>query len=175
MAADNQHETFRFCPCCGSELATRRFKPSEPERRVCQDCGFVHYEDPKVAVGTIIRTADDHLVLCRRAIGPGYGLWVFPGGYVDRGEELRAAARREALEECGLTVEIESLLNVYSYAGRTPVIIVFIARAVGGILQVADDESLEVGAFSAETIPWAELAFESTRDAISEYFARRDS
>ncbi len=166
--------TFRYCPCCGSHLTAHRLKLSEPERGVCRGCGFVHYQDPKVAVGTIIRTADDRIVLCRRAIDPGYGRWVFPGGYVDRGEELRAAARREALEECGLTVEIESLLNVYSYTGRTPVIIVFTARAVDGVLRVADDESLEVAAFPADTVPWSELAFESTTEALTEYFASRD-
>jgi ADP-ribose pyrophosphatase YjhB (NUDIX family) len=175
MSVHEGHQTFRFCPCCGEGLDAKRFKPTEPERLVCKACGFVLYEDPKVAVGTIIRTADGHIVLCRRAIDPGYGRWVFPGGYVDRGEELRAAARREALEECGLDVEIEALLDVYSYPGRTPVIIVFTARAVGGVLQVSDDESLEVGVFEADTVPWVDLAFDSTREALREYFARRDS
>ena len=51
-------------------------------------CGFIFYLDPKIAVGTIIRTDSDRLVLVRRAIEPGYGKWVFPGGYVDRGETL---------------------------------------------------------------------------------------
>ena len=75
---------------------------------MCTSCGFVFYMDPKVAVGTIIRTADEHLVLVRRAIEPGYGLWVFPGGYVDRGEEITAAALREAKEESGLDPRINA-------------------------------------------------------------------
>ena len=67
-------------------------KASEPERLVCVVCGFVFYLDPKIAVGTIIRTGGNRLVLVRRAIEPGYGKWVFPGGYVDRGEPLTVAA-----------------------------------------------------------------------------------
>ena len=103
--------------------------------------------DPKVAVGTIIRTADDRLVLVRRAIEPGYGLWVFPGGYVDRGEEITAAALREAKEESGLDVRLDGLINIYSYPGRAPIIIVYAATALGGEL-CGDDECLEARLFT---------------------------
>src|SRR4051794_26103299 len=87
---------YRFCPGCAGTLESRSLKGGEPDRLVCGACGFVFYLDPKVAVGTIIATDDSRLVLVRRAIEPGYGLWVFPGGFVDRGEELEAAAKREA-------------------------------------------------------------------------------
>ncbi len=106
---------YRFCPSCGGPLERRLVKTGDPERPVCAACGHVVYLDPKVAVGTIIRAANDQLVLVRRAIEPGYGLWVFPGGYVDQGEEITAAAIREAREESGLDVRIDGLLNVYSY------------------------------------------------------------
>ena len=105
-------------------------------------CDFVFYLDPKIAVGTIIRTADERLVLVRRAIDPGYGKWVFPGGYVDRGEPLTTAAIREAREECGLDVRLDGLVNIYSYAGRAPVIVVYAATALSGTLAV-DEEGLE--------------------------------
>ena len=160
---------YRFCPACGGQLETRRLKAAEPERPVCQGCGFVIYLDPKVAVGTIIRAGNDQLVLVRRAIDPGYGLWVFPGGYVDRGEEITAAAVREAREESGLEIRIDSLVNIYSYGGQSPIIIVYAATAIGGDL-CADDECLEAGLFRAENIPWAELAFRSTTDALRDYF-----
>ena len=81
-------------------------------------------------------------MLVRRAIEPGYGKWVFPGGYVDRGEEVQAAAVREAREEAGLDVRLDRLINVYSYPGRAPVIIVYAATMIGGCL-VCDDEGLE--------------------------------
>jgi len=129
----------------------------------------VVYLDPKVAVGTIIRAPDDRLVLVRRAIEPGYGLWVFPGGYVDRGEEITAAAVREAREESGLDVRIDRLVNIYSYGGRSPIIIVYAASILGGTL-CADDECLEVGLFRSDQIPWDSLAFRSTTAALRDYF-----
>ena len=71
-------------------------------------------------------------MLVRRAIEPGYGLWVFPGGYVDRGEEVTAAAIREAREEAGLDIRLDSLVNIYSYPGRPLVVIVYAATRIGG-------------------------------------------
>jgi ADP-ribose pyrophosphatase YjhB (NUDIX family) len=128
----------------------------------------VFYLDPKIAVGTIIARANGRLVLVRRAIEPGYGRWVFPGGYVDRGELLTAAAVREAREECGLDVRLDGLINIYSYPGHTPVIVVYAATALGGEL-VVDDEGLEAAEFGRSAIPWDHLAFPSTRDALRDY------
>jgi 8-oxo-dGTP diphosphatase len=135
---------------------------------VCTRCGFVFYLDPKIAVGTIIRTVNDRLVLVRRAIEPGYGLWVFPGGYVDRGEPLTVAAIREAREECGLDVRLDGLVNIYSYAGRAPVIVVYAATAIGGEL-CTDDECLESAEFDSASIPWDRLAFRSTQEGLRDY------
>ena len=128
------------------------------------------YIDPKIAVGTIIKTDNDRLVLVRRAIEPGYGLWVFPGGYVDRGEPLTSAAIREAREECGLDVRLDGLVNIYSYPGRAPVIVVYAATALGGTLCV-DDEGLETAEFEAKDIPWEQLAFRSTHEGLRDYLS----
>ena len=168
--------TFRYCPVCGSSLELRELKAADPKRLVCtaDPCGFVFYLDPKVAVGTIIRSREGGIVLVRRAIEPGYGKWVFPGGYVDRGEEVREAAIREAREEAGLDVRLDRLVNVYSYAGRVPVIIVFAATMIGGTLTV-DDEGLEAREFAPEEIPWDDLAFRSTREALQEYLQHKTS
>ncbi|MGQ0732779.1 MAG: NUDIX hydrolase [Acidobacteriota bacterium] len=163
---------FRFCPACGQTLEPRVLKPSEPKRLVCTGlaCGFIFYLDPKLAVGTIIRMPDEGLVLVRRAIEPGYGKWVFPGGYVDRGEEITLAAIREAREESGLDVRLDHLINIYSYAGRTPVVVVYAATWLAGELAV-DDEGLEARAFAPDAIPWDDLAFRSTREALTDYLA----
>jgi 8-oxo-dGTP diphosphatase len=159
---------YHFCPRCGGDLELRTIKQGEPARLVCVRCAFIFYLDPKVAVGTIIVDEREHIVLVKRAIEPGYGKWVFPGGYVDRGEDVKVAAIREAREEAGLDVELGRLINVYSYPGRAPVIIVYAARMIGGCLG-CDDEGLEARFFAPEDIPWDELAFRSTHEALQEY------
>ena len=164
---DDSH-AYQFCPRCGGPLERRMLKATEPERPVCTRCGFVFYLDPKIAVGTIIQSQNSRLVLVRRAIEPGYGKWVFPGGYVDRGEPLTSAAIREAREECGLDVRLDALVNIYSYPGRAPVIVVYAATAIGGTL-CTDDECLEAADVEASAIPWDELAFRSTQDGLRDY------
>ena len=165
----HQYEpSFAFCPVCGAGLEPRLLKAGEPERLVCTACGFVFYLDPKVAVGTIIGDQAGRILLVRRAIEPGYGRWVFPGGYVDRGEEVKTAAIREALEESGLVVRLDRLVNVYSYSGRAPVIIVYAATMIGGCVG-CDDEGLEARFFDPDDIPWGELAFRSTGEALREF------
>lgn len=166
---DDSH-AYRFCPCCGGPLERRLLKASEPVRLVCGGCGFVFYIDPKIAVGTVIRASPNSIVLVRRAIDPGYGKWVFPGGYVDRGEPLTRAAVREAREECGLEVRLDGLVNIYSYVGRAPIIVVYAATAVGGTL-ATDEECLETAEFATENIPWDNLAFRSTHDGLRDYLA----
>ena len=161
---------YRFCPVCGAALEPRVLKIGDPSRLVCtsEACGFVFYLDPKVAVGTIIADERGRVALVRRAIEPGYGRWVFPGGYVDRGEEIHVAALREAREETGLDIRIDRLVGIYSYAGRTPIIIVFAATTTAGSLLV-DDEGLEARWFEPAAIPWDELAFRSTEEALRAY------
>ena len=166
------NEVIRFCARCGGALESRLLKASEPARLVCVRCSFVHYVDPKVAVGTII--SDDHgrIVLVKRAIEPGYGKWVFPGGFIDRGETVEAAAVREAREECGLDIRLDRLINIYSYPGVAVIIIAFAATAIGGCLG-CDDESLEAQLFEPARIPWNDLAFRSTQQALEEFLQRR--
>jgi 8-oxo-dGTP diphosphatase len=159
---------YRFCPRCGGPLERRLLKSTEPERPVCARCGFIYYIDPKIAVGTIITTDTGGLILVRRAIEPGYGKWVFPGGYVDRGEPLTTAAVREAREESGLDIRLDALVNIYSYAGRAPVIVVYAATAVGGTLTI-DEESLEGAVFARDALPWDDLAFRSTHEGLRDY------
>lgn len=159
---------YNFCPTCAGELEPRLLKPGDPERLVCTRCGQILYLDPKVAVGTIVRMPDERIVLVRRAIEPGYGLWVFPGGYVDRGEAVTTAAVREAREEAGLQVQLEGLVNIYSYARRSLIVIVYAARAIGGEL-CTDDECLEAQLFTPEDLPWDRLAFHSTTEALRDY------
>ena len=175
MHSHDLNPPYRFCPVCAAPLEPRVLKPTEPKRLVCTNtaCGFVFYLDPKIAVGTVITMPDERIVLVRRAIEPGYGKWVFPGGYVDRGEEITLAALREAREESGLDVRIDRLINIYSYAGRAPIVVVYAATWIAGELTV-DDEGLEARAFEASAIPWDELAFRSTREALTDYLGSEE-
>ena len=158
---------YSFCPKCGGTLDSRILKPSEPPRLVCVQCQFVFFLDPKIAAGAIF-SLDGGVVMVRRGIEPSYGKWVFPGGYVDRGETVRSAAIRETKEEANLEVRILSLLDVYSYAKSSAIVVVYTAEIVSGKL-MAGDEALEARAFNPEAIPWAELAFPSTFEALRAY------
>lgn len=161
------HVEYRFCPRCGGGLEQRTIKPGEPKRLICAACSFIFYQDPKVVAGTIF-TVDGDIVLLKRGIEPAMGKWVFPGGYVDRGESVREAAVRETREEARVEVALDGLLNVYSYSRSPNIIIVYTARVVGGAL-AAGEESLAAATFTPRDIPWKELAFDSTRDALRDY------
>lgn len=158
----------RFCPKCGGPLRLQEVKGDPKERLVCESCDFIFYQDPKVSACTI-PVMDGKVVMVRRAINPGKGLWVFPGGYMDADETVEQAAMRETLEEVGLTVRLTKLVGVYSY-GTSVVVIVYACEVVGGTLCI-DGESLEVRAFGPEEIPWELLAFPSTRDALRDFLA----
>jgi 8-oxo-dGTP diphosphatase len=161
------HIEYRFCPRCGGDLEKRLVKPTEPKRLVCLNCSFIFYQDPKVVVGTIFNL-NGGVVLLKRGVEPAVGKWVFPGGYVDRGESVQEAAIRETKEESQIDVKLGPLLNVYSYPRSPNVIIVYVAEVVSGKL-AAGDESVEARVFTAEEIPWENLAFDSTRDALNDY------
>ncbi|MFC1890813.1 NUDIX domain-containing protein [Thermodesulfobacteriota bacterium] len=163
----HHHHEFKFCPVCGAELESEILKKNEPARLICPECEFVFYLDPKVVACAIIEI-DKKIVLLKRSIPPERGKWVIPGGYVDRGEEVRSAAVRETMEECGLQVRIRDLLGVYSYNNWIEVVIVYRMDYISGELTAAD-ESLEAGFFKPEEIPWDQLAFQSTKDALRDY------
>jgi ADP-ribose pyrophosphatase YjhB (NUDIX family) len=141
----------------------------EGQPPTCPVCSHVHYRDPKLAACVIFRW-DDGIFLLRRSIEPGYGRWTYPGGYVDRGETVEAAAVREAREEAGVGVRLDDLLGVYSYRGQTAVILVYRGTVSEGVPR-ALSESLEGRSFPRDGLPWDELAFCSTGEALRDYLA----
>ena len=168
----HEEPDFQFCPVCGGRLESTKLKENEPARLVCSDCDFIFYLDPKLAAGSVVEL-DGRIVLLRRGIEPQKGKWVVPGGYVDRGEAVEAAALRETEEECGIKTRIKNLLGIYSYPGRPVVVVVYVTEYLKGDL-AAGDEALEVKLFRLEEIPWDDLAFPSTADALRDYCHLRD-
>jgi ADP-ribose pyrophosphatase YjhB (NUDIX family) len=160
---------YRFCPRCAGSLDSRTLKTGEPPRLVCQACGFVFFLDPKVATGAIF-SLDGGILLVQRGIEPSYGKWVFPGGYVDRGESLEAAAIREVKEESGLDIRLTRLLDVYSSPGNPVILIAYAGEVTGGSIQV-DEEGLDARAFAPAEIPWDQLAFPNTPQVIRDFLA----
>jgi len=158
---------YRYCPRCGNPLDSRVLKAGEPSRLVCSACAFVFFLDPKIAAGVVF-SYDGGILLLQRAIHPSYGKWVFPGGYVDRGETLEAAALREVQEESGLVVRLTRLLGAYSFPDNPVIVVAYAGDVTGGSLKI-DDESLAVRSFPPAEIPWDQLAFPSTVQVLKDY------
>lgn len=161
---------YKFCPRCSGRFEERVVKDGDPERLVCGCCGFVFYLGPKLVAGALFEL-DGGIVLVQRAIEPGYGLWTFPGGFVERGETAEAAAEREVLEEAGLEIEAGEVVGLYSYKGQVPIMAVFTAKVVGGKPEPLD-ETLDVRSFPRDALPWSALAFPSTKEALGDYLRR---
>ena len=158
---------YSFCPRCAGRFDGRVLKEGDPERLVCESCGFVFYLGPKLVAGAIFEM-NGEIVLVQRDIEPGYGKWTFPGGFVERGERAEAAAEREVLEECGLEIRATSIIGLYSYEGQIPAIAVFHAEVLGGE-PVPLDETMDVKGFPRERLPWNEMAFPSTEQALKDF------
>ena len=145
-------------------------KKGDPERLVCESCGFVFYQGPKLVAGALFEL-DGGIMLVQRDIEPGYGKWTFPGGFVERGETVEAAAEREVLEETGLEVQVSGIVGLYSYEGQIPAIAVFSADVIGGE-PLPLDETMAVRGYGRDEIPWSDLAFPSTEHALEDYLRK---
>jgi len=163
----------QHCAKCGGLLNLQVINNQQKERLVCQSCQSIQYLDPKVSVCTI-PVIEDKVLLLRRASNPGRGLWVFPGGYMDRWETVPEAAIRETREEVGLEIRPTELVGIYSYSTSIAVVIVYACEIVGGELKL-DAESTEMGQFAQSEVPWGALAFPSTTQALLDFFAMRSA
>ena len=159
-----------YCINCGHELQPLVVEGRQLEG--CPDCEFVLWRDPKVATAVVIE-AEGGIVIGRRGIDPGYGLWCLPGGFVNDDEHPQAAAARECREEIGADVEITGLLGVYHIrkdGAPSMVGIGYRARLQPGAVPVAGSEMLEVNAFPGDSMP--ELEFNSHRQAMTDWRVR---
>jgi 8-oxo-dGTP diphosphatase len=155
----------RYCPRCGQPATV-----AYPRSITCPHCGYGAYYNPKPVAAAIPVDRDGRLILLRRAFEPGKDLWTFPGGFVDLGESVEEAVRREVMEELRITIELGPLVGVYSRADDRIVLIVYAATTDQP--PRTTEEASEVRAFAPHELPWNELAFPSTEQALRAFVSR---
>ena len=155
----------KFCPTCAAALESKDV--ASRQRPVCPKCGRVVYYGPKIAATCIVER-EGKVLMIRRGNEPEYGLWGMPGGYVDRGEVVEAAAAREVKEETGLEMEIDHLVGLFSEPGQPVMVAAYAARPVGGCLK-AGEEVLDLGFSPPNDLP--DLAFPRDRQILDRWQA----
>jgi ADP-ribose pyrophosphatase YjhB (NUDIX family) len=161
----------KFCSQCGAELRLRVPEGDHRPRHVCESCGTIHYQNPKLVVGCVPEH-EGRILLCRRAIEPRRGYWTVPAGFMENGETLQEAAARESQEEALADVRIGSLLSIVHVLHAEQVHVFFRAQLPEARYGVGA-ESLEVRLVTAAEIPWAEIAFPSTEFTLRRYLEDR--
>jgi ADP-ribose pyrophosphatase YjhB (NUDIX family) len=140
-------------------------------RWVCDQCGEIHYQNPRLIVGTVPEF-EGKLLLCRRAIEPRYGYWTLPAGFMENAETAGQAALRETLEEAGAAVELGAPFSMISVPHVNQVHLFYLAR-VRDLGFKPGEESLEVALFGEDQVPWKEIAFRTVATTLQRWFADR--
>jgi ADP-ribose pyrophosphatase YjhB (NUDIX family) len=161
----------KFCSNCASAVVKRVPPGDNLPRWVCDQCGEIHYQNPRVVVGSIPEF-EGKLLLCRRAIEPRYGYWTLPAGFMENGETLAQAALRETLEEAGAQVELGAPFSMISVPHVNQVHLVYRARQRELDFK-AGEETLEVALWDEAGIPWKEIAFRTVGLSLQRWFADR--
>lgn len=161
----------KFCSACGSTVVFTIPDGDNRERHVCTQCGFIHYDNPKIVTGCLV-VHGEHILLCRRAIAPREGLWTLPAGFLERGESTSEGAARETWEEACAKVEIHGLYTMFDLPHISQIYMFYRSRLDGASFS-AGAESLEVELFAERDIPWDELAFPVVERTLKHYFDDR--
>jgi ADP-ribose pyrophosphatase YjhB (NUDIX family) len=162
----------KFCSQCGGTLSQGIPPGDDRSRYICNACGTVHYENPKVVVGCI-PVWEEKILLCRRAIEPGLGKWTLPAGYLENGETAEQGAVRETFEEAGSRVEIVQPYALFNLTFADHIYFMFHAQMSSPHF-APGKESLSVQLFSESEIPWSEIAFSVIREVLERFFRDRD-
>lgn len=164
--------SLNHCSNCGSTLRFGQVDGEDRDRLACTLCGHIAYVNPRLVVTALPVTDDGRLLLLRRGIEPGLGLWAQPGGFMEIDETVNQAAMREAWEETRLRIEPGEIIGLYTRLEAAIVTIVFEARIVGGSPTLTA-EALEIETFRPEDIPWADIAFSTTTWALRDWLTLR--
>ena len=162
----------KYCSQCGASVSLRIPDQDDRERFICDDCGVVHYQNPRVVVGCL-PVYEDKVLLCRRAIEPRHGYWTLPAGFLENGETALAGARRETWEEARANVREESLYTLFDLPHISQIYMFYRVALIDGKFG-AGPESSDVRLFSQEDIPWDELSFPVVVDTLEHFFADRE-
>ena len=159
-----------YCTQCGEKVAFVIPHGDNMPRYVCKDpqCGFVHYQNPKIVAGCIVQW-QNNILLCRRAIEPRSGLWTIPAGFLENGETVDGGALRETVEEACAEVKSPELFAVYNIPHVNQVYIIFCGNLAKPQF-APGEESLETKLFAESEVPWDELAFPVVRKALQRFF-----
>jgi ADP-ribose pyrophosphatase YjhB (NUDIX family) len=161
----------KFCNVCGAAVVHRIPEGDSLARAVCDACGTIQYQNPKVVVGCL-PAFGDRILICKRAIEPRYGLWTLPAGFMENNESAAEGAAREAIEEANARVEIEDLYTVYSMPHISQIYMMFRARLLDADVSPGI-ESLEVKLVKEHEIPWDQLAFAMVKRTLEHYLEDR--
>jgi ADP-ribose pyrophosphatase YjhB (NUDIX family) len=163
----------KYCSQCGTPI-TQRIPPDDNRlRSVCDNCGAVHYQNPRNVVG-VLPVWQDKILLCRRAIEPRYDKWTLPAGFMELGETTAQGAMRETQEEAGAQIELGPLYTVIDVPHAEQVHFFYLAKVLSEEL-FPGPESLEAAFFDADDIPWTELAFRTVATTLQHYLADRST
>ena len=160
-----------FCNQCGSRVSLRIPPDDHLPRHVCDACGTIHYQNPRIVVGCVPEY-EGRILICKRAIEPRRGYWTVPAGFMENNETLQQGAARECQEEALADVEIGSLLSLVSVIGAHQVHAFFRAR-LRELEFGPGPESLEVKLVAVDEIPWPDIAFPSTTFTLQRYLEDR--
>lgn len=158
----------KYCSTCGNDISRRIPDKDDRERFICDTCGIIHYQNPRIIVGTL-PCYEDKVLLCRRSIEPRYGLWTLPGGFMENDETTQQGALRETLEEACARVSLHGLYTYYNLPHINQVHMFFRASLLD-LDFAAGDESLEVELFTHADIPWNDIAFPAVGNTLELYY-----
>jgi ADP-ribose pyrophosphatase YjhB (NUDIX family) len=161
----------KFCSNCAAPIVHRIPPGDSLPRYLCVACGEIHYQNPKLIVGTLAEW-EGRLMLCRRAIEPRYGYWTLPAGFMENGESTAEGAERETREEAGARIEIGEACSMISVPHANQVHVFYRAR-LKDIAFAPGEESLDVALFAPEAIPWADIAFKTVEMTLRHWIEDR--
>lgn len=149
----------RYCPYCGKGLRRAPVGgldlPEEVLKPACPDCGYVHLDAPTPVAAAIVEREGEVLLVRPH----GAETFALVAGYPEAYETIEEAAAREVREETGLEVQVERILGSYSInpLGRNLVLVVCVARVVGGTFRLQAEELAEGRWFPLAGLPvWPE-------------------